>query len=315
MFSSWFSSPEQKKQQEEARKQQEEEKKQQEELRQQEAFNTLKSRFPEQTDATINRFLRARKHDVELSSTMLSNFLKWRAEFGEVSASEFEEELKMGLFYYHGTTKTGSPVVVSILHRFFPKKIDRKRILRLCVWVMEALMAVNPETESFSVIVDYAGFGWANVDYDLTKELAKIYLDYYPEVLEREFVLNTPWIFRGLWAWAKGWLDEHTAEKIWILKPEEASQRMLEYIDEYNLQRIYGGKSTWKFENFEQATAENPMLGIPGKTFLPSDFPDGSCDDVDPALAEQIESRLSMSAAEPSEEEQEIPPEYAPPSN
>jgi hypothetical protein len=49
------------------------------------------------------------------------------------------------------------------------------------------------------------------------REVLRIDQDYYPETLGEHFIINAPFIFTGIWALVKGWLDPVTAAKFHIL--------------------------------------------------------------------------------------------------
>ena len=46
----------------------------------------------------------------------------------------------------------------------------------------------------------------------------KVNQDYYPEMLHKMYIINSPWLFRSVWAIAKTWVDEHTSSKITMSK-------------------------------------------------------------------------------------------------
>ena len=52
---------------------------------------------------------------------------------------------------------------------------------------------------------------------NLMKLAAKVCQDYYPEILGVMYVLNMPWIVRGVWGIVKGFVDEKTRKKINLL--------------------------------------------------------------------------------------------------
>lgn len=79
--------------------------------------------------------------------------------------------------------------------------------------------------------------------YGLIKLAAKVGSDYYPEIMGNTFIINAPYVFSGVWAVCKGFLDEKTRNKFKIIgsgfKPT-----LLEFIDEANLPSFIGGKCT-----------------------------------------------------------------------
>lgn len=61
-------------------------------------------------------------------------------------------------------------------------------------------------------------------------------------------ICNAPWVFTGVWAMVKGWLDEVTRKKIHIVGGSY-SKELLKYIDEDQLADFLGGKNTAKLED------------------------------------------------------------------
>jgi hypothetical protein len=52
--------------------------------------------------------------------------------------------------------------------------------------------------------------------YGLIQLASKIGQDYYPEIMGQMFIVNAPFLFTGVWAIVKGFLDERTRNKISI---------------------------------------------------------------------------------------------------
>lgn len=59
----------------------------------------------------------------------------------------------------------------------------------------------------------------------------KISLDYYPEIMGKLTIINAPFIFTGIYAVVKGWIDEKTRRKISILG-SNYMKTILEYCNE-----------------------------------------------------------------------------------
>ena len=51
---------------------------------------------------------------------------------------------------------------------------------------------------------------------DFIEGMSQILSDYYPETMQKCFVVNAPFIFTGMWAVVKVFLDERTRSKIKI---------------------------------------------------------------------------------------------------
>lgn len=72
------------------------------------------------------------------------------------------------------------------------------------------------------------------------KEFIRVTSTYYPETLAQHFFINAPFIFTGIWAIIKGWLDPVTAQKMHVLG-RNFKDTLLQYIEPDQLPVKYGG--------------------------------------------------------------------------
>ncbi|ORZ25586.1 CRAL-TRIO domain-containing protein [Absidia repens] len=101
---------------------------------------------------------------------------------------------------------------------------------------------INRET----VIFDCTGMGWSQFHMpaiNLIRTISDVDQKYYPETLNRLFLVNAPGAFVYVWKIVKGWLDPGTIDKIQILGSDYQSQ-LLEYISAENLPSFLGGSCT-----------------------------------------------------------------------
>ncbi len=56
-----------------------------------------------------------------------------------------------------------------------------------------------------------------SASYKFVKPASLMAQDNYPEILGNMFILNAPFLFTGIWAIVKMWIDDKTKEKIQIL--------------------------------------------------------------------------------------------------
>ncbi|KAK6360062.1 hypothetical protein TWF730_006216 [Orbilia blumenaviensis] len=107
----------------------------------------------------------------------------------------------------------------------------------------------NIPIETTVNIVDITGLGFAQF-WALRSHLrdaSTLAQSYYPEALEKVFVIGAPSGFMKIWDWAKGWFDAATASKIFFLAPENITSTLTEHIHLDNIPRKYGGNLDWKF--------------------------------------------------------------------
>lgn len=147
-----------------------------------ECVNTLKQEYPDSREVTLLRFVRARDCDLEKVREMYGNYINWRSNYPEnIDLSDAENELKYGVWHFHGLSKTGIPCVIIKAARFIPGGCDKENLTKMVIYAMEEIFKANPK-EKVVALVDYAGFGYANVSYDTIRWLISVYSDYYPEV-------------------------------------------------------------------------------------------------------------------------------------
>ncbi len=79
------------------------------------------------------------------------------------------------------------------------------------------------------------------------QEASKLATANYPETLHRIAVVNAPSFFPIIWGWIKGWFDEVTRDKIYILAKD--MDKLKEVVHEEDLPKAYGGALEWSFHD------------------------------------------------------------------
>lgn len=214
-------------------------------------------------DATLLRFLRARKFDLMLAQQMFVDCEKWRQEFGTntvLTDFHYDEKplvAKMYPQYYHKTDNDGRPVYFEELGKVnlteMLKVTTQERMLKNLVWEYEAfaqhrLPACSRErgylVETSCTIMDLKGISISSA-YNVVgyvKEASKIGQDYYPERMGKFYLINAPFGFSTAFKLFKPFLDPVTVSKISI-SGSSYSKDLLKQIPAENLPVKYGGKS------------------------------------------------------------------------
>lgn len=214
-------------------------------------------------DASLLRFLRARKFDLEKAKTMFVDCETWREAFGtntilqDFHYTEKPLVAKMYPQYYHKTDKDGRPVYFEELGKvYLPdmlKLTTQERMLKNLVWEYELftqnrLPACSRKmgclVETSCTIMDLKGIS-ISAAYQVVgyvKEASKIGQDYYPERMGKFYCINAPFGFSTAFKLFKPFLDPVTVSKIHILGLSYQKE-LLKQIPPENLPVKFGGKS------------------------------------------------------------------------
>ncbi|GJJ07752.1 hypothetical protein Clacol_001957 [Clathrus columnatus] len=214
-------------------------------------------------DATLLRFLRARRFDLVKAKKMLIAAEGWWKDFG---VDDIEKSVLIGSNYvrsgrqilpqfYHKTDKDGCPVYIERLSRLDDKALSgittQDRMLKHLVQEYEKMIKyrypacsklVDHPVETTCTILDLYGVSTLQF-YQVRSYVAaaaKIGQDYYPEVMGSFYIINAPFLFSAVWSLIKPWLDEVTVAKINILG-EDYKRTLLTQIPAENLPMDLGG--------------------------------------------------------------------------
>ncbi|KXZ42758.1 hypothetical protein GPECTOR_120g425 [Gonium pectorale] len=158
--------------------------------------------------------------------------------------------------FYFNTDKYGRPVYIELLGRTDAAAlfatISVEDLIRYHIWTWERYLrqylpacskAAGRHICTTTVIIDLAGLSLLNFNSATQKLLtafSKIDQDYYPEHLGTMFVINTPLIFRGIWAAVQPLLQERTRKKIIILGTDYLPE-LTKMVPIERLPTIFGG--------------------------------------------------------------------------
>lgn len=214
-------------------------------------------------DATLLRFLRARKFDIEKAKEMFVNCENWRKEFGTNTILEdfhYVEKAKVAQYYpqyYHKTDKDGRPIYIeqlgSVKINEMYKITTQERMLKNLVWEYEAFARyrlpacsrkVGKLVETSCTIMDLKGISLSSASqvYSYIREASKLSQDYYPERMGKLYVINAPFGFATVFAMIKRFLDPVTVSKINVLG-STYQEELLKQVPIENLPVKFGGKS------------------------------------------------------------------------
>ncbi|XVF52624.1 hypothetical protein PTKIN_Ptkin05aG0033200 [Pterospermum kingtungense] len=214
---------------------------------------------------TLLRFLRMRDFDLSKAKEMFLNYLQWRKDYRvdaiqeEFKFVELAEVKKCYPHGFHGVDRSGRPVYiervgmvdlsallqVTTIDRFVRYHVsEQEKTLNLRFPACS--IAAKRHIASTTSILDVKGVGMSNFSKParyLFMEIQKIDSSYYPETLNRLFIINAGSGFRMLWKVLKAFLDARTLAKIQVLGSNYLSN-LIEVIDPSNLPSFLGGNCT-----------------------------------------------------------------------
>ncbi|KAL2348151.1 hypothetical protein Fmac_002151 [Flemingia macrophylla] len=257
---------------------------------------------------TLLRFLRMRDFDMSKSKEMFQNYLKWRKEFRvdvlpkEFNFTEYNEVKKCYPHGYHGVDRYGRPVYIERLGMVDLNKLGEittfERFIKYHVSEQEKTLkirypacslAAKKHIASTTSILDVNGVGMSNFSKParyLFTEIQKIDSCYYPETLNRLFIINAGSGFKMLWKAVKAFLDARTVSKIQVLGSNYLSV-LLEAVDSSNLPTFMGGNCKCSYYGgclmSDRGPWKNPdLLDMIQIVNLKEEI-DGNCEDGDMA--------------------------------
>ncbi|KAJ7713583.1 CRAL-TRIO domain-containing protein [Mycena maculata] len=219
---------------------------------------------PRMSDATMLRFLRARKFDVPKAKEMFIANENWRKEFGVddiVQNFEYPELKEVDKYYpqyYHKNDKDGRPVYIERLGLLdlkalyaatTPERQLKRLVLEYEKFLNERLpacaAAAGHPVETSCTILDLQNVSLSNFYRvkDYVMQASSIGQNHYPECMGKFYIINAPFMFSTVWSFIKPWLDEVTVAKIDILN-SSYKDKLLAQIDADNLPKQFGGNCT-----------------------------------------------------------------------
>jgi len=223
----------------------------------QEMVKTAKEKGLEPNTTDLQRFLKARKFDVQAALDMFESSNAWRltnnidimldkADPNEITFQTLAHHCLQGHdregrpIYWE---KTGSIVQVIFFSQFTNKELVDRHIRRMETQTRR--MQESTQTQH-TLVLDLTGF---SVNFDprglqVFKETVQIDQNYYPERLGHFFLFNTPWMIYPIWSLISPFIDPLTLQKFHLLGTDYQTE-LKKYVSEENLPVEYGGTMVW----------------------------------------------------------------------
>ncbi|KAK8707960.1 hypothetical protein V6N13_059010 [Hibiscus sabdariffa] len=219
------------------------------------------------TDACLRRYLEARNWNVDKSTKMLEETLKWRSTYKpeEIRWDEVAVEGETGKVYranFHD--RDGRTVLILRPGKQNTTSLDNQ--LRHLVYMIENAILNLPEGQQQMVwLIDFTGWSLSTrVPIKSARDTANVLQNHYPERLAMAFLYNPPRIFEAFWKVnplvllsflqiVKYFLDAKTFQKVKFVYPKnkDSVELMRSYFDEENLPTEFGGKAMLEYNHEE----------------------------------------------------------------
>lgn len=195
----------------------------------------------------LRRWLRARRWDVEVTTTSILSHAEWRVTTmpnGSIPASEVQAEVACGKVSLLGWDLQGRPVLLiqARKHSVWSRKIEETKAF--CCYILDIAVAVcNPSLNPkghIAVILDLTDMGMTNMDIPAVTALFKLLGAHYVERLGTMVMYNPPLIFWGAWNALSPLLPPVTRQKIIVVSATER-KLMIENLGADVLPKEYGG--------------------------------------------------------------------------
>ncbi|CAO3590737.1 unnamed protein product [Absidia cylindrospora] len=168
------------------------------------------------TDATLHRYMRARKWDIEAAKTMLESTIHWRRDFrpDQLDPSYIRPEAETGKMYYSGFDLAGRPLWV--MRPRHQNSKDNERQIKHIVFCLERGIRLMPKgVETIDIVIDFKGALAAHhPSLATSKKFLEILSNHYPERLGYAFIVKSPWFFLTSFKLISPFIDPVTRAKI-----------------------------------------------------------------------------------------------------
>ncbi|CAI1602888.1 hypothetical protein SEUBUCD646_0L04200 [Saccharomyces eubayanus] len=209
-------------------------------------WHDIKNETP---DATLLKFIRARKWNAEKTISMLGHDLYWRKDTinniingGERAVYEQKEtgvikNLELQKATVQGYDVDMRPIILvrPRLHHSSDQTEQELEKFSLLVIEQSKLFFKENHPASTTILFDLNGFSMSNMDYAPVKFLITCFEAHYPESLGHLLIHKAPWIFNPIWNIIKNWLDPVVASKIVFTKNIDELHKFIapQYIPTY----------------------------------------------------------------------------------
>lgn len=195
-------------------------------------------------DTLLLRFLRARKWNLIEALLMVVDTLYWHKSFGvgnilRKGESAVKEYLLTCGKHYAWNVDYKGRLVIWITSRLHDKNKQtlHENLVGLVFLIELARRLMAPGTETVTLMFDLSDAPLASLDIPSIQGDIQVLQNYYPECLGQCFIIDSPWIFHGIYRIVRGFLDPVVAAKIELIKSSE----IIKYVHPSMVPKRYAG--------------------------------------------------------------------------
>jgi hypothetical protein len=228
-----------------------------------EMIRDIKLRPDQDNDRFLNRWIRAREHDLTKAEQMLRTSLEWRQEndIDDIHNWEIPRNILQDYpFVISGLDKEGCPVGIFPLGEWDVKKAVESGLRDTYIKYVDHIMGAQfggtlrnkcgPNVDQVVIILDMKGYSFRQVTalkaVDAILETVRRFDLNYPETLKLAVVINAPRIFSIIFGIIKPVLSAKTLSKVEIFNydPEKWMPFLSEFIPLSSLPTSFGGTNS-----------------------------------------------------------------------
>ena len=197
----------------------------------------------DRSDATLERFLRARKYDVAVASAMYLEHRRWRAAFGWRQGPEnIGVQLAQQKVCMQGLCRDGLPFVIVAACRHVPTgKAGVPELFRFFIYTMDTISTAMGPAGMFRILVDLRGMSSANADLAAMRVAFEVLQKGFPERMAHLWLAEPPGVFKAMWTLIRPLVAVSTRDKIDFVAGKDVAAVVGKHVDTSLLPEDWGG--------------------------------------------------------------------------
>ena len=158
-------------------------------------------------DSTLQRYLINNAIDVTAAHGYVVKMCKWRCEnnVDGITLQHPDVQVEMATNRSEILTtpdRCGRPVVLFRVRNHSKDHGNMERVEKHVIAVFEELVRISEQNADgkFTSVFDLQGFGYQNMDLEVTKKSLGLLYRYYPQRIGSILLINYPFVFYGFWS-------------------------------------------------------------------------------------------------------------------